>query len=68
MMTSRLVRRLERFRKTWLANPEAQYDFAKLIDHANKIERGGEAFAALRSWIKEHERAARSLGILRDKS
>jgi hypothetical protein len=57
-----LVDDIERFADTWVSNPAARLDFAKLIERA--LELGDDdAWRQLREWIREEKQSAKRLGI-----
>lgn len=60
-MTANIVLDLHRFAETWLSNPVAYLEFAKLIRRAMDAE-GAEAVAVIQ-WVEDERATARRLGI-----
>lgn len=56
-----LPRDLEQFCEMWLSNPEAQLNFAKLIERS--LYGAAPEFQAVRDWIAERKDAAKRIGI-----
>ena len=60
----RLVDRLERFQRTWIANPQGQMDFVKLIDDVRQCPSSDHADEALIQYLdSERARLRRIAGI-----
>lgn len=64
-------RDLERFSQTWLANPAAKLELAKLVERAINAcdgddERADEAqHNGVRAWIAQEKTTAKTLGLTR---
>jgi hypothetical protein len=57
-----IVRDVDQFRSTWLANPVARLEFAKLVERL--IELGdSDSYEDVRRWIAEARATAQHLGI-----
>lgn len=61
--------RLDRFSQTWIANPAAKLEFAKLLERVIDVtdgddERADEAqYNGARAWIASEKETAKRLGI-----
>jgi hypothetical protein len=58
-----LADRLDEFTRTWISNPAAQLDFARLIRDVHEQPRADHANDRLLAWIAEQESTAKFLGI-----
>lgn len=63
MNADKLVARLEQFKRTWLANPLAKADFARLIRDVHECPSRDHADAPLVAWVDAEHAAARGLGL-----
>lgn len=58
-----LVERLEDFSRTWIANPAAKLDFARLIRDVHEFPRHDHSDHELMVWIDGKFQTAKRLGI-----